>query len=427
MKFLEDYKISTLNNGLKIITTEMPYMQSVAIGVWVHCGLRYEPKRLHGISHFIEHLVFKGTRKRGGEEIFQSIEGIGGILNASTGEEATFYYVQVAKDEFSFAIEVLLDMVINAAFRAEYLEKQKDIIVEEIHMYDDKPSCIVEDLFNELLWKNHPLGRKILGTEKSIRSISRNDIVEFKNKMYTSNNCVISVAGNVEHDLVVEEVKKSGRNFRRKGAKRFIPALDTQRQPGLIVHKKDTEQSHILLGVKTFHREHPDRFGLKLLSTILGENMSSRLFREVREEKGLAYSISTGIDRYLDTGCFFVSAGVVNEKIKNAVKLILKELEKIRSKKVGKNELERAKEYLRGQLSMGIEKTMSNMVWAGENLLLSKKVIPPHQIIDRLNRVTADDIQRIANKILKHSKLNLAVVGPVSNENQLRESLKLSS
>ncbi len=419
------HEITTLKRGLKVITAPMPEMESAAIGIWVRCGSRHEAKRLSGISHFIEHLVFKGTRKRDGHDISMAIEGIGGHMNASTGEEFTFYYCQVVKDKLAFALDTLIDMVLHPTFRTEHLRNQKAIIVEEIKMYLDRPATLVQDLLSGLVWPDQPLGRPILGSQKTIMGIERKDIVAYKNRMYTAPNIVIAVAGDVNHADVVTGVKKYSRSFKQGRANRHTAARNPQRKPAFLIHTKETEQTHLSLGVRTFRRHHPDRFGLKLISTILGENMSSRLFREVRENLGLAYSISSGIDRYLDTGALVISGGVVTVKTKDALKVILREMRKLKRVSVSKDELERAKQYVIGTVRMGIEKTMSRMIWTGEDMLLSGKFFSPDELIEKINRVTTDDIRRIANSLFRSSRLNIAIVGPLSAKEKIGDIVEL--
>jgi len=418
-------KIERLDNGVRVVTTHMPAMHSVAVGVWLGCGLRYEPNHSDGISHFVEHLVFKGTKNRSDREISQSIEGVGGILNATTGEEATFYYSQVPREKFALALEVLLDIVINPLFKEQYLEKQRSIVLEEIHMYEDRPASVVQDMINEVMWGNHPLGKRILGTEESIKSVSRQEIRKYHQRMYVAGNCVVSVAGAPTHEEIVAEIRKNTRKMTRGGMSRFSRVKNLQDKPRALVKQKQTEQSHFCLAVRTFHREHPDRFGLKLLSTLLGENMSSRLFQEVREKRGLAYSIYTDIDRYMDTGAFVVSAGVVIERTGEAVATVLRELKKLKTNRVSKSELGRAKEYVVGHIKMGMDRVMSQMIWTGENLLLSRKIESPEEVIRKIHAVTPEDIQRIANRIFAENQLNLAVIGPVPEGKKAVKWLKL--
>ncbi|NQT85054.1 insulinase family protein [bacterium] len=407
-----------------MVTSHMPGMHSVAIGVWMACGLRHESMRLNGISHFVEHLVFKGTKNRSDREISQSIEGVGGVLNASTGDELTFFFSQVPREKFALALEVLLDITINPVFKEDYLERQRSIVLEEIHMYEDRPSSVVQDVINEVMWGNHPLGRRILGTEENVRRISRKEIQDYHKRMYLTGNCVVSVAGAPPHEEIVAEVRKNSRNMRQGARRRFAGVKDPEKGPKILVKQKEIEQCHFCLGMRTFHRDHPDRFGLKLISTLLGENMSSRLFREVREKRGLAYSIHTDIDRYVDAGAFVVSAGVVIDRTREAVATVLRELKKLATKPVPKAEFGRAKEYVVGLIKMGMDRVMSQMLWTGEDLLLSRKVQSTEEVIRHIHAVTREDIRRIANHIFVKNRLNLAIVGPISEGKEAVKWLK---
>jgi len=407
-----------------VVTSHMPGMHSVAIGVWMACGLRHESMRLNGISHFVEHLVFKGTKNRSDREISQSIEGVGGVLNASTGDELTFFFSQVPREKFALALEVLLDITINPVFKEDYLERQRSIVLEEIHMYEDRPSSVVQDVINEVMWGNHPLGRRILGTEENVRRISRKEIQDYHKRMYLTGNCVVSVAGAPPHEEIVAEVRKNSRNMRQGARRRFAGVKDPEKGPKILVKQKEIEQCHFCLGMRTFHRDHPDRFGLKLISTLLGENMSSRLFREVREKRGLAYSIHTDIDRYMDAGAFVVSAGVVIDRTREAVATVLRELKKLATKPVPKAEFGRAKEYVVGLIKMGMDRVMSQMLWTGEDLLLSRKVQSTEEVIRHIHAVTREDIRRIANHIFVKNRLNLAIVGPISEGKEAVKWLK---
>jgi len=418
-------RMTELDGGLKVVTAEMPERESVAVGVWLRCGSRDEPARLNGISHFIEHLVFKGTRRRSGEQITREIEGAGGTINASTGEENTFYHAQVLPESLELAVDVLLDMANHPTFQADQLDVQKDIVIEEIRMVEDRPSCLVEDLFSEVLWARHPLGRRILGTERSLRGIGRTDLVEYRRRMYTRDACVVAFAGRVSHDEAVQFVRASARGMPERGRHSFRRASGRQRVPGIVTHARETEEAHIVLGFKTFHRDHPWRFGLKLISTLLGENMSSRLFENVREKRGLAYSIHSGIDRYMDTGCFYIGGGFDTERLSVALRAIIREVDRLRAGRVPRAELERARQYVLGQFTIALEKTMSRMIWVGEQLLLSGRVPDPQRTIRRIKAVSADDVQRIARAVFRPNRVNLAYIGPPQDERRLTRCLEM--
>ena len=418
------YKLTVLDNGLRVATTEMPGMKSASVGVWIGCGSRYENTVTNGVSHFIEHYVFKGTRRRSGDEICESIEGLGGELNASTSEESTTFYVKIIREKLALAVDVLLDMIMRPVFAAEYLEKQREIVIDEIHMYEDNPTTHVEDMYNGVMWGKHPLGYNILGTVESINATRRGGLVDYWRKMYHSANCVVTAAGDFSHDEFLGLVKKRTRSFRRDESACYGAARVRQSRPRLSVERKDTEQVHLIMGVPALKWTHPDRFALRLLSTILGENMSSRLFKSVREERGYAYSISTGMDRYLDTGSFNVSAGIVTRKIVPAIRLILREMSNLIGKKVSNRELDHAKEYIRGGMIMSSEQTMGRMYWLGESLRMANRVNEIEYTIDRLMSVTPADIMRVASELFITRRLNLALIGDISSVEPIEKALR---
>jgi len=422
----KSYSVTRLDNGLRIATKNMPDMKSAALGVWFGCGSRYETRKMNGISHFIEHLVFKGTKKRSGNEICETIEGLGGEINASTSEESTVYFVKIIQEKLPLAVDILLDMVINPVFKKEFLEKQREIVFEEIHMYEDTPPSHVEDLFNHLIWKGNTLGASILGSIESMTRISRKDITEYKGKMYTSNNCVVAAAGDIDHKAFVKLVRKHTRYLKPGKKPQFRKVRAKWSKPGLLIEKRNTEQVHVLLGVPALHWTHPSRFALKLISTILGENMSSRLFKSVREEKGYAYSIHTDIDRFLDTGSFYVGAGIVTEKIIPALKLVLAELGRLRKTKVPKRELERAKEFIRGNLIMGSEQTTSLMHWLGESLRMADRINEIDYTINALINVSAEEIRNLARSLFKDGRLNLALIGDIKDSSSIEKVLRFA-
>ncbi|MBN1917487.1 MAG: insulinase family protein [Verrucomicrobia bacterium] len=419
--------VTTLDGGLRVVTAEMPDRQSVSVGVWLRCGSRDESARLNGISHFIEHYVFKGTRRRTGEQITREIEGVGGSLDASTGEESTFYYAHVLPEHLECAVDTLMDMVVSPTFPADQLDVQKDIVLEEIRMVEDRPSSLVEDLFSEALWGTHPLGRRVLGTVGTIERMTRADLVGYQKRMYTRAGCVVALAGNVRHDAAVKLVGRGARRMPGPPTARFRRVVERQRRPVVKVFARETEEGHVVLGVRTFRRGHPARFALRIISTILGENMSSRLFENVREKRGLAYSIYSGIDRYMDTGCLYVGGGLDTARLTVGLRAIVHEFDRLRRHRIGRAELERAKQYAVGQLTMGLEKSMSRVVWIGENLLLSGCVPDPAETIRRLRAITADDVQRVARLVFRPGRTALAYIGPVQDEARLRRSIELEA
>jgi len=409
--------ISSHPNGLRLVTCNMPYMHSASVGIWVGAGGRYETNEISGISHFIEHLVFKGTKKREGNEISQAIEGLGGMLNAFTGEEYTCYYSKVLSEYFPVTFDVLWDMVMNTYFVDENIEKEKLVVKEEINMYYDLPAQYVHDLLNEILWPDQPLGKMLIGTVNTIDNLNNDSILAYKNEFYKLNNIVVAVAGKINHDEVKDIVFKYMDDYPlQTKPPAALGVVENQQKPVCLINKKDTEQVHLAIGVRAFHREHEDKYALKVLNTIFGENMSSRLFQVIREKHGLAYSIHSSIDRFKDTGSLTISAGTEEHKLNKTLELVVQEMNNLKKEPVTEDELDRAKKYLIGQLSMGLEKTMNIMMWLGENILCEDKVTEIDEILNRIKRVTLDDVQRISNVLFQNNRLNLAVIGPVKNE-----------
>ncbi len=412
------YKKTKLENGLRIVTAEMPKMQSVAVGIWIGIGGRYEIPVIKGAAHFIEHLLFKGSRKFSCRKIKESIEGVGGSLNGFTSEELTCYLVKIPALHLDLALNVLSDMVLNPLFVSTDIEKEKTVILEEIKMYKDLPQSYVQELLDELLWPGQPLGESILGTTESISCMRRDDLVSFKKQHYTPLNIVVSAAGLLEHDKFAKKVSHIFSTLKEKKINKFEEARETQGKPQLKIFSKDTEQTHLALGFHSFKRDHLLKHALGLLNIILGANMSSRLFNEVREKRGLAYEIGTQVKRFQDTGAFIVHAGIDNKKVIDALSLILKELKAIKEKPVTPDEVKRAKDFYLGQLMLALEDTLDNMFWIGESTVNLDKTHSLRDIIKEVNKVKRNDLQLVAQTIFDEKKLNLSLIGPLKEKEQ---------
>ncbi|MBP9853634.1 MAG: insulinase family protein [Candidatus Omnitrophica bacterium] len=410
------YKTAQLKNGLRIITQEMKDRGSVAIGIWVGVGGRYEQDRLRGATHFVEHIVFKGSQKNSCEQIKEKIEGVGGSLNAFTSEEQTCFYAKIPSQHLTQTLGVLTDMVFHPNIKKTDVVKEKTVIIEEIKMYHDLPQYFVMELLDGLLWPNHPLGKQLAGTMESVSGLTAKDLQKFHETYYFPGNVVISACGNLNHESFVNQIKKTLSSVKGNGEITFQPFNEVQSQPRTHFFKKDIEQMHLALGLPGYHEDHPDKYVLTLLSIILGGNMSSRLFVEVREKKGLAYSIGSTHKSMSDTGVFMVRAGVDNVKIVDAVDVILKEFKKIKSKGILPGEFKRAKDYLIGQIQLGLEDTMEHMLWIGESMLSRNKGKTLEQVMSELNKIKISDVERVAQDILQESRYNLALVGPISPE-----------
>ncbi len=419
------YQETVLGNGLTVATCRMPSMSSVSVGLWLRAGGRFESKKNNGVSHFLEHLLFKGTTRRNYRQIKEAIEGIGGSLNGFTAEEATCYLAKVVSKHLPLTLDVLSDMILNPLLKEEDIEKEKMVVKEEIKMYLDLPASFVHALFSELLWPNQPLGAMIVGRAEVIESLTREGILAYKERLYNPSNLVIAVAGNLEHEKTVREVEKIFGSLPRCRRSRFSPAKENQSRPAVKLKAKDTEQTHLCLGGRALPRSHPDRYILGVLNVILGGNMSSRLFNEVREKRGLAYEIHSSLSPFHDTGAFVISAGVDNRKVARTIQVILKELNKVKSRPVPRNELRRAKDFASGQLLLALEDTSNYMHWLGENRLCLGRVPSVEEVLEKVNRVTADDLQRIANQLFSNDNLNLALIGPLKEEKEISKTFQL--
>lgn len=394
----------------------MPKRNSLALGIWINAGGRFENEGNKGISHFLEHLLFKGSRKYSCRKIKESIEGIGGALNGFTSEELTCYLVKIPADYLEIALQVLSDMVINPVLSALDIEKEKTVILEEIKMYRDQPQSYVYELLDELMWPKQPLGTPIIGTPETVSAITRPVLSAFKDNYYTPSNIVVSAAGELDEDKFTKAVKKLFAGTKRKAVNRYPAAVESQRIPQLKIFTKETEQTHLALGFHSLRREHPLKHALGILHIILGANMSSRLFNELREKRGLAYEIGTAVKRYQDTGAFIVHAGIDNRKVIDAIQLILKELAKAKVGLVSADEFKRAKEYYIGQLKLALEDTLDHMLWIGETTAALDKTYSLQDIIKEVNKVKREDVREVARSVVKEDKINLSLIGPLEDK-----------
>jgi predicted Zn-dependent peptidase len=410
------YRLESFANGLRVAAAEMPARDSIAVGIWVRVGGRYERPSLSGIAHFTEHLLFKGTKSRSAREIKEAIEGRGGVFNAFTGEESTCYFVKILKRHFKLSLEVLSDMAKHSLFRPAEIERERTVILEEIKMYQDQPSQIVQERMNELLWPGQPLGRFLAGTVESVARMRRSDFLAFHRRYYHPRNLVITVCGDLPGGEVLEAVRKQFPQAGDGRLSQFSRADSRQAKPRYDFFKKETEQMHVVVGFHALSRRHPDRFKFGLLNVVLGGNMSSRLFEEVREKRGLAYEIKSGLSLHQDTGAFLISEGVERKKLTHSIAVILKEIRKIRAKPVGAEELRRAKDYYLGQLYLAIEDTLDHMLWFGEKAMYLGRIPSRDEIRAEVEKITAGDLQGLARRYLSTGNLNLAVVGPTDKK-----------
>jgi predicted Zn-dependent peptidase len=396
------------------------------MGLWVGIGGRYESKRVSGISHFIEHILFKGTKRRNAKQISQTVEGIGGYLNAFTGEETTCYYAKASHRHLDTLLDVLGDMYLHSKFSAADIDKERQVIKEELLMYRDQPDHYVHELLTEILWPNQPLGRSLTGTPESLDAIARPTMLDFKGRNYVAANTVVTIAGHCRHDDIVRRVERMLPLARNGRSPRFEPAHSAQRAPRLRFLSKNVEQTHLAIGVRGYSRKDDRRYPMKLLSVLLGENMSSRLFQVIREQHGLAYSIQSSTSYFADTGAFVISAGLDTKRLPKALRLVLRELKKIAQRPPSVDELRRAKDYSIGQMRLGLESTSNQMMWIGEHLLAYGFIHTPEEIEKRIEAVTPEQIQSVAAQMFRDNHLSAAVITPAKEERAVEGLLSFS-
>ncbi|MEE9591742.1 MAG: pitrilysin family protein [Thermodesulfobacteriota bacterium] len=402
---------SILRNGINVITEEMTDIGSVTIGVWVKIGSRHEDASECGISHFIEHLLFKGTKRRSAINIVKEIESVGGILNAFTGREYTCFYVKVLSKDISLAIDLLSDILINSRFADKEIEKERCVILQEIKMVEDTPDDLVHDIFFKAILKGHPMGRPILGEIQNINSIKRKDIISYFKRFYNSDRIIITAAGNLKHKEITRILNTSfGRVERRSIDK---PVSTPVFHPCVMLKKRNLEQVHLCLGVPTLPQSHPDRYKLYLLNTMLGGGMSSRLFQEIREKRGLAYSVYSYLNLHQDIGSLVVYAGTSSDDFADVVKLIIKEFVEL-SKGLERKELTMAKEQLIGNMMIGLESSDNRMTKLAKDEIYFKKVVPLDEIISNIKRVTTPSLRSVARKLLNPDASTLVAIGRVN-------------
>lgn len=417
------HRFTKLENGVVVATAEMPHMSSVSVGLWFAMGARYEPPALNGICHFIEHLLFKGTRKRSAKQISQAVEGIGGYLNAFTSEESTCFHARACHDRFEELLDVLMDMAINSRFDPVDIEKEREVIKEEISMYLDQPQHQVQELLNATLWPGHPLGRPITGTAKTLDEMTRASLINYLQNHYAASGAVVVAAGRLIHRQVVRAVTHYTQRMSGGAPSQSVLATDGQTQPRIRLFTKKTEQTQLALGIRMCSRHDKRRYALRLLNTILGENMSSRLFQVIREDRGLAYSIYSSPSFFEDAGDLVISAGLDTGNLAKTLGLVMRELRRLRKTPPNASELQRARDYLIGQMDLSLESTDHQMNWVGEQWLGYGKLVTPSEIKRCLREVTPGEIRSVADDFFRPQRLNLALVSPLKSAKHLNRLL----
>jgi predicted Zn-dependent peptidase len=419
------YQKTTLDNGLRVITETLPHTRSVSICIFIGVGSRYETESQAGISHFIEHLCFKGTTKRTtAREISEAIEGVGGIINAGTDKELTVYWCKVAQPHFHLALDVLADILLHSKFDPADIEGERQVIIEEIKMSKDSPSQLVNMLIDELLWPSHPLGRDIAGSKESVAAITQDMMLDYLAHQYLPSNTVVSIAGALQPREMVTAVGQALGHWADLKPRPGYSAYKEQKFPRLHIERKDTEQAHLCLALNGLSLFHPKRFTLDLLNVILGEGMSSRLFTEIRDRLGLAYSIHSYIEHFLDTGSVTIYAGVGLKNLQVAIQAILEQLSQLKET-VPEAELSKAKELSKGRLLLRMEDSRSVAGWMGGQEILTNRTLSVDQVVSIIDAITAEELRQLAQELLVASQLRLAVVGPVADDEPLAELLRL--
>ena len=415
---------TTLANGLRILTAPMPHAYSVAIAIYVGAGSRYERKQKAGLSHFVEHLCFKGSQKRPtSKDISEAIDRVGGILNGATDRELTVYHCKVAAPHLPLALDVLVDMMLAPRFDPQEMEKERRVILEELAMINDTPSQLVDLVIDQALWADQPLGWDVAGTEESVKAITRRAALAYRARQYVPNNMVVSVAGNFDHRRLVDQVAAFWSDRPSGSPSSWFPVIDGH-GPRCALRYKKSEQAHLCLAVRGLSLHHPDRHALTLLSLILGEGMSSRLFLELRERLGLVYDVHSYASHFLDSGAFTVYAGVDPARTVDAIKVILGELMRLRDG-VEEEELVKVKELAKGRLLLRLEDSRNVAGWLGGQEFLLGEVRTPDQVVELLEAVTVQDVQRVARDLLVDDQLHMALVGPFRSDRRFVPLLKL--
>lgn len=420
----DSYKKITLENGLRVLMVPENNTKAVTVMALVGTGSKYETKLENGISHFLEHMFFKGTQKRPTKiDISEPFDRVGGMYNAFTGEDYTGYYAKVAGEHFELAMDIISDMYLNSVIDKEELDRERGVIIEEINMYYDNPMSHVQHLWTHLLYGDQPAGWDIAGTKETVTNISREMMLDYYKRQYVAKNTIICLSGNFEENDAVEKVKQyfgsiGLGDFRRKEA-----VVEKQDKPQTSVHFRETDQTHLCLGFRAYNLNNPMKYAQSVLATALGGMMSSRMFLRIREEMGLAYYIRTGVDTAPETGYIVTSAGLDNKRIEEAVKAIIDEYRKIRDEGISEDELKKAKDNIIGRMTLSLEASDDLASFYASQELLEDKTETPEEFFELIRRVSAQDVQKVAQDLFVSEKMNLALVGPYKDQDKFKDLL----
>jgi predicted Zn-dependent peptidase len=419
------YKKLVLNSGLRVILVPQKNTKTVTVSILVGAGSKYEQKEENGISHFLEHMFFKGTKKRPTQlEVAEFLDQVGGKKNAFTSEEFTGYWAQVSSKHFDMALDWVSDIFLNSKLEDKEINKERGVIIEEINRDLDNPSRHVWRLWAKVLYRDQPAGRSALGEKEIIKDIRRKNFLNYLEKHYRARNTVICVAGNFDYQKAKIKIKRYFQDVPRGKGEDKPKVVEEQKEPNVLLKYKQTDQAHLCLGVRAYDLNHPDVYAQSLLTRILGGMMSSRIFLLIRG-RGLAYDAWTYSESLTDTGFVVTKAGIAKQRVEEAIKLILKEYQKIKKERVNLAELSKAKENLKGNTILNLESSYFQALFYGEQELLKNKILTPRQIFNRIDKITPKDIQRVAQDIFVPEKLNLAIIGPFKDEQRFRTILKI--
>ncbi|OGZ24295.1 MAG: hypothetical protein A2896_00295 [Candidatus Nealsonbacteria bacterium RIFCSPLOWO2_01_FULL_43_32] len=419
------FRKTTLKNGLRIITVPQKSTQAVTVLVLAGTGSKYETKETSGISHFLEHMFFKGTEKRPDKlAIAETLDKVGGIYNAFTGEECTGYFAKVASSQFDLALDWVSDIYLKSILPEKEIKIEKGVITEEINMVYDNPMAYAGLLWNKLLYGDQPAGWDIAGTKESVNAMNRPELLNYMNSQYVASNTIVCVAGNINDAQTISQIKKKFVQIKTTLPTKKAQVVESQMRPACLVHFKQTDQTHLCLGARGYHLFHPKRYVQDILGIILGGMMSSRLFIEIREKLGLAYYIKTEVDSNPDTGYLVTQAGIDNHNVAKAISTILKEYRRISQKALSRAELKKAKDYVQGKMTLMLESSDALASFYGAQELLERATLTPKEIYAKINQVSWQDILKVAQDIFQPKNLNLALIGPFKDDQNFQQLLK---
>jgi len=413
---------ASLPNGIRIVTESMPYVRSVSLGVWIGSGSRIERGPQNGLSHFIEHMVFKGTQSRSAEDIARSVDSVGGGLDAFTSKELVSFNTKVMDEHLPFALDVLSDLVLNPLFREADIEKEKSVILEEIKMEADQPEFVLHESFISNFWKSHGLGKPILGTRDTVKKFGQEMLLDYYSRVYSPQNILITAAGNLDHKEIVKLIRDKFSDLKQRDG---LPAdtIPKTHAPIILKKKESLEQVHIAMGVPSYPLAHELRFPLYVLNTVLGGGMSSRLFQNIREKQGLAYAVYSELNLFSDTGCFTVYAGTAAETAKQVVNSVMHEFRQLKQELISEDELQRSKDHLKGSLMLSLESTSSRMSNLARQELYFDRFMTMDEMLAKIESVTRDEVQMIAQEFFRTEDMALAMLGRLGDLEITRDDL----